>query len=480
MSKVTGKGFPLSPVTCLLFPAFCLLFSASQFFTAIPSLSASGPEPGMVQGDGWAATYGGANMDRAYSIQETRDGGYIVAGWTDSFVAVDKIKGRDRDVWILKLKPDGAVEWQKTYSGANDDEANSIQQTRDGGYIVAACTLSFGDGDLWVLKLKADGTIDWQKAYWGEYPKVVESVQQTRDGGYIVAGKIVFFAPKPSDVWLLKLRADGTVEWEKTYGGEKWDEAKSIQETRDGGYVVAGSTSSFGAEDSDVWVLKLRSDGTIEWQKGYGGANGDGAESIHQTGDGGYIVVGKTQSFGTEGRGGEIWDFWVLKLRPDGAIEWQKTYGGKGWDWARCIQETRNGGYIVAGSTASFGAGDFDLWVLKLRADGAVEWQKTYGGVKEDHAHAILETSDGGYIVAGETWSFGAGEGDIWVLKLRPDGSIVPSCDFVRDTSISGKDSTATGSTTSATRITRDINVIPIDTSATVRDTNIPARILCP
>ena len=320
MSKVTGKGFPLSPVTCLLFPAFCLLFSASQFFTAIPSLSASDPEPSMVQGDGWAATYGGANTDRAYSIQETRDSGYIVAGWTDSFATVeDKIKGKDRDVWILKLKPDGAVEWQKTYGGANGDEAYCVQQTGDGGYIVAGLTLSFGAGSLWVLKLGADGSVEWQKAYWGENVKVVESIQETRDGGYIMAGKTVPFAPGSSDLWVSKLRADGTVEWEKTYGGEKWDEAHSIHETRDGGYIVAG-----------------------------------------------------------------------------------------------------------------------------------------------------------------ETWSFGAGEGDIWVLKLRPDGSIVPSCDFVRDASISGKDSTATGSTTSATRITRDINVIPIDTSATVRDTNVPARILCP
>lgn len=480
MSKVTGKGFPLSPVTCLLFPAFCLLSSAFISFVACPSLSASDPEPGMVQGGGWAATYGGANTDRAYSIQETHDGGYIVAGWTDSFVAVDKIRGRDRDVWILKLKPDGAVEWQKTYGGANEDEAYCVQQTGDGGYIVAGLTLSFVAGSLWVLKLGADGSVEWQKAYWGENVKVVESIQETRDGGYIMAGKTIPFAPGSSDLWVSKLRADGAVEWEKTYGGERWDEAHSIQETSDGGYIVAGKTGSFGAGKDDIWLLKLRPDGTIEWQKGYGGANGDGAESIHQTGDGGYIVVGKTQSFGTEGRGGEIWDFWVLKLRPDGMVEWQKTYGGKDWDWARYIQETRNGGYIVAGSTASFGGGDFDLWVLKLRADGAVEWQKTYGGVKEDHVCSIRETSDGGYIVAGETWSFGAGEGDIWVLKLRPDGSIAPSCDFVRDTSISGKDSTATGSTTRATRIIRDINVIPIDTSATVRDTNIPARILCP
>jgi hypothetical protein len=435
----------------------------------------------MVQEGGWAATYGGANTDRAYSIQETRDSGYIVAGWTDSFATVeDKIKGKDRDVWILKLKPDGAVEWQKTYGGANGDEAYCVQQTGDGGYIVAGLTLSFGAGSLWVLKLGADGSVEWQKAYWGENVKVVESIQETRDGGYIMAGKTIPFAPGSSDLGVSKLRADGTVEWEKTYGGEKWDEAHSIHETRDGGYIVAGETWSFGAGKNDIWLLKLRPDGTIEWRKGYGGANGDGAESIHQTGDGGYIVLCDTGSFGTEGRGGEIVDLWVLKLRPNGTIEWQKTYGGKGWDWARCIQETRNGGYIVAGSTASFGGGDFDLWVLKLRADGAVEWQKTYGGVKEDHAHAIHETRNGGYIVAGETWSFGAGEGDIWVLKLRPDGSIAPSCDFVRDASISGKDSTATGSTTRATRITRDINVIPIDTSATVRDTNVPARILCP
>ena len=163
MSKVTGKGFPLSPVTCLLFPAFCLLFSASQFFTAIPSLSASDPEPSMVQGGGWAATYGGGDLDMACSIQQTRDGGYVVAGETRSFGAgePDVLVLKPPNVWVLKLNPDGTVDWQKVYGGANWDRAYSIHETRDGGYVVAGETSSFGAGrpDFWVLKLRHYGTV---------------------------------------------------------------------------------------------------------------------------------------------------------------------------------------------------------------------------------------------------------------------------------------------------------------------------------
>src|SRR3990170_885419 len=242
------KGGVTPPLLCLLFTVYCLLILA----TSVSSETM-----------GWVATYGGANHERAHSIRQTADGGYVVAGYTESFSTIERHGQKDRDIWVLKLRADGAVEWQKTYGGDNADEAHSIQQTSDGGYVVAGRTRSFG------------------------------------------AGKV--------DFWVLKLRPDGTVDWEKTYGGEDWDDARSIQQTRDGGYVVAGSTSSFvtrGEETPDMWVLKLRSDGVIEWQKTYGGDNWDSVNSIQQTLDGGYIIAGETRSFGNENG-----DFWVLKLR---------------------------------------------------------------------------------------------------------------------------------------------------------------------
>ncbi|HHT9135241.1 MAG TPA: hypothetical protein ACFYD2_10090, partial [Candidatus Avalokitesvara rifleensis] len=372
---------------------------------------------------------------------------------------------------------DGTVEWQKTYGGIGDDRAESVWQTSDGGYIAAGLTSSFGAGDydFWILRLRPDGAVEWQKTYGGVDHDWAFSIQQTSDGGYIAAGRTKSFGSGDLDLWVLKLSPNGSIEWQKTYGGASDDEAYSVQQTGDSGYVVAGFSSSFGAGGDDFWVLKLSPDGTVDWQKTYGGDRYEWAHSIQQTSDGGYVVAGETNSAGV----GRL-DAWVLKLSPDGTVEWQKTYGGVDHDRAESIQQTSDGGYIVACWTQSFGAGIDDFWVLRLRPDGSIEWQKTYGGELYEWAYSIRQTSDGGYIVAGETVSFGNEAQEIWVLKLRPDGSINPSCYSIitLDTSISGKDSSATIKTTSADAI--DSNINPQDSSAIVQDTNVSANILCP
>lgn len=444
----------LQPVLCIL--SFVALFSAT------PSLAAS---------TGWAAIYGGAKNDSASSIQQTGDGGYIVAGETDSFGAGGV------DVHVLKLNFDGTVEWQKSYGGRNYDSANSIQQTDDGGYIVAAETMSFGAGeeDIWVLKLRSDGSVEWQKTYGGGYDDSASSIQQTDDKGYIVAGDTWVFSRKGTCLWVLKLRPDGTIEWQKTYEIGLYNCADSIRQTGDGGYVVTGHTDPFGTGNLDVWVLKLNSDGTVEWQKSYSGMDYDRAFSIQQTNDGGYTVAGETESFGT-GR----FDAWVLKLNPDGTPAWQKTYGGLKSDNMFSIQQTGDGGYIVAGETKSFSAGWTTAWVLKLSPDGTVEWQKSYGTADLDLVKSTQQTSDEGYIAAGYMRSFAANGTNIWVLKLRSDGTIDPSCNFVTilDTSISGKD---TGTTAENTRAdVRDTSINPQNSHAIVLDTNVSVNILCP
>ena len=209
-----------------------------------------------------------------------------------------------------------------------------------------------------------------------------------------------------------------SVGWAATYGGSKSDYASAIQQTDDGGYIVAGGTESFGAGKEDFLILKLTPDGAVEWQKTYGGADEDRAYFIQQTGDEGYIVVGKTESFGA---GDE--DVWVLKLRPDGSVEWQKTYGGTNRDTAFSIQQTSDRGYIVAGGAAFSSEGRNDAWVLKLRYDGTVEWQKTCGGTGSDDVISIQQTDDG-YIVAGLTKSFGDEKNAALVLKLGTDGTM--------------------------------------------------------
>ena len=414
----------------------------------------------------WAVTYGGSNYDEAFTIQETDDGGYIVAGWTASFGA------GSADFWILKLNDSGNVEWQKTYGGSGWDGANCIQQTNDGGYVVAGCTCSFGAGleDVWVLKLDENGNVEWQKTYGGSYWDWATSIQQTDDGGYVVAGYTCSFGVGLEDVWILKLDENGNVEWQKTYGGSNDDVAKSIQQTSDGGYIVAGVTGSFGAGLEDVWVLKLDEDGNVEWQKTYGGSWSDWAESIQQTDDGGYIVAGGTYSFaGLE-------DVWVLKLDENGSVEWQKTYGGSDHDWAGSIQQTSDGGYIVAGVTGSFGACDWDVWVLKLNDSGNVEWQKTYGGSDLDGAWSIQQTDDGGYIVAGGTDSFRAGDWNVWVLKLDEDGDI-PGCNIVGESD--AVVTTPYVEVTNTNAIVQETHAIVIDTNANVTTTNASGNYVC-
>jgi uncharacterized delta-60 repeat protein len=356
------------------------------------------------------------------------------------------------------------ITWAKVYDWRGSGHPTSIQQTSDGGYIVAGYNGSFGAGyyDVWVLKLNGRGDVVWQKIYGGRYDDYPSSIQQTSDGGYIVAGYNGSFGAGYYDVWVLKLNGRGDVVWQKTYGGEDDDEAFSIQQTSDGGYIVAGYTQAFGAGLDDFWVLKLDSSGHIQWQKTYGGENDDEARSIQQTSDGGYILAGRTRSFGAG-----LDDFWVLKLDASGDVVWQKTYGGKKWDEASSIQQTSDGGYIVAGRTRSFGAGG-DFWVLKLDASGNVQWQKTYGGEDDDEAFSIQQTSDGGYIVAGDTSSFGAG-GDFWVLKLTPSGDVANCTPFNLAQNSNGI-SASTSVTPSASGTT------PTTSLATMSNTNVAGQ----
>ncbi|MFC1955400.1 hypothetical protein ACFLWZ_02525 [Chloroflexota bacterium] len=388
----------------------------------------------------WAKTYGGSSDDQAKHVQQTSDSGYIVAGYTKSFGA------GDADIWILKLASNGSVEWQKTYGGSTLDKATCVQQTSDGGYIVAGWTESFGAGsaDIWLLKLSSNGDVEWQKTYGGSGTEVAFSIQQTTDGGYIVAGYTASFGAGDDDLWILKLASNGSVEWQKTYGGDAGDRAGRVKQTSDGGYIVTGSTYSFSVGAQDFWVIKLTSDGNVEWQKSCGGIKTDSAGCFEQTSDGGYIVAGTT-AFGA----GEE-DLWILKLTSNGDIEWQKAYGGSNRDLPYSFQQTSDGGYTVAGTTDSFGAGGNDFWVLKLSSNGNAEWQKTYGGINSEWALCSEQTSDEGYIVAGSSDSFGAGEEDIWILKLDEDGNI-PECSLGVESGITITNTQSTfGDTTSA------------------------------
>jgi hypothetical protein len=355
----------------------------------------------------WNKTYGGTDDDTGHSVQQTGDGGYILAGSRSSGTG-------SRDFWLLKIDAGGTQQWSKTYGGTEFDVARYVQKTSDGGYILAGDTDSFGAGyeDFWLVKTDSSGNQQWNKTYGGIGSEMAFSAQQTSDGGYIIAGCTTSFGAGGWDFWLVKTSSVGTQQWNKTYGGSNDDAANSVQQTSDGGYIVAGGTKSFGAGEYDFWLVKTSSVGTQQWSKTYGGIHYDAANSVRQTSDGGYIVVGYT---GSSGAGAE--DFWLVKTDSAGNEQWNKTYGGTGEDYPDSVQQVFDGGYIVAGHTSSFGAGSSDFWLVKTDPSGNHQWNKTYGGHDIDYAHSIQQTGDGGYIVVGSTESFGAGGWDLWVVK---------------------------------------------------------------
>jgi uncharacterized delta-60 repeat protein len=407
----------------------------------------------------WTKSYGGNWYDMGSCIRETVDGGYVVAGYTSSFGA------SGYDFWVLRLDSNGSITWQKTYGGSSSEYAYSIQQTSDGGFVVAGYTSSFGASgyDFWVLRLDSNGSVIWQRTYGGLNDDEAYSIQQTSDGGFVVTGLTMSFGAWYADFWLLKLNSSGDIAWQKTYGGTNWDAAYCVEQTSDGGYVVAGTTASFGAGGYDFWVLRLDSNGSVTWQNTYGGSGSDEAYSIQQTSDEGYVVCGSTSSFGAGG-----YDFWVLRFNSTGGITWQKTYGGFNDDEAYSIQQTSDGGFIVAGYATSFDAGRSYVWALKLNSTGSVTWQKMYRGSVGAYWNSVEETSDGGYILVGSVFDFGLPASDVWVLKLGVDGYVV----WCQPTTVVPSDS---GAATSATSVSsansvatvKDTNVAPVDTNIT-------------
>ncbi|OAA31353.1 hypothetical protein AT15_07600 [Kosmotoga arenicorallina S304] len=400
----------------------------------------------------WQRCLGGSSYDYAISIIQTNDGGYVVAGWTASNDGDVSGNHGYYDYWVVKLNNTGAIQWQKCLGGSYNDWAKSVYQTNDGGYVVAGITYSsdgdvsgnHGYSDYWVVKLDSTGNIQWQKCLGGSYNDWAESIIQTSDGGYVVAG---FTESNDGDVtgnhgerdyWVVKLDGTGDIQWQRCLGGSGDDYAWSIIQTRDGGYVVAGITYSNDGDVSgnhgyyDYWVVKLNNTGAIQWQKCLGGSSYDYAISIIQTNDGGYVVAGWTASNDGDVSGNHgYYDYWVVKLNNTGAIQWQKCLGGSSYDFVYSIIQTNDGGYVVAGYTdsndgdVSGNHGGLDYWVVKLDSTGAIQWQKCFGGSNNDYAYSIYQTSDGGYVVAGYTDSNDGevsgnhGDADYWVVKFK-------------------------------------------------------------
>lgn len=366
-------------------------------------------------------TYGSTNADYIQSsnecVQQTSDGGYILLGNTLSF---GPNAPQWTNIYLIKTNADGDTLWTKVYGGTEDERGRGVQQTSDGGYIIIAMTKSFGAGDWDPYLIKTDnaGNIQWSKTYGGVGYDLVFSGIQTADNGYIICGTTESFGAGNRDVYLVKTDAIGNLMWTKTFGGASADYGRFVEQTTDGGYIIAGQTQSFGAGGTDAYLIKIDSLGNFIWSKTYGGSNSDNAICAKQTIDGGYVMCGSTYSFGA-GSG----DIYVIKTDSIGDTLWTKVYGGAQNDEAYAIQQTTDGGYILTGQTYSFGAGSRDVYVLKIDASGDTIWTKTYGSAGDEEGASVIQTTDGGYAIAGFSDTYGAGLYDVYFIKTTSNGT---------------------------------------------------------
>jgi len=386
-------------------------------------------------------TTGGSIDVQALSAQQTDDGGYIVAGCasgqpkeTPEALGTSTLQltptpthppGADyQNLLLLKYDRSGSLSWARTASLGSEDAVSSVRQTADGGYILAGYTSTsrYEDRDVLLLKYNSSGGLEWARTTGSSNEDIAQSVWQTADGGYIVAGATQIYGAGETDALVLKYDSAGTLEWARTAGRDDYyDEALSVQQTADGGYIVAGYTTGYGMGYADVFLLKYDSEGTLSWAKTTGGKSEDMARSVQQTTDGGYIVAGSSD--------GAVL---VLKYDNSGNLEWSRTTGVDG---ACAVQQTTDGGYVVAGTTVSFGSvGSADIFLLKYGSAGTLEWARTAGGASADAVSSMQQTTDGGYIVTGSTSSYGAGDVNVFLLKTDKDGYI-PDCGLVSSAS---------------------------------------------
>ncbi|NMH89144.1 fibronectin type III domain-containing protein [Flavivirga algicola] len=390
----------------------------------------------------WQKSLGGTLDEEAYSIRQTNDLGYIVVGASESNNGdVGGNKG-NKDCWVVKLDSQGVIQWETNIGGTNNETAHDVQQTNDGGYIIGAFSSSndgnvagnHGMRDFWIVKLNASGNISWKRNLGGSKDDILEAIIETSNGEFVAVGYTSsdsFNVKGQSDAWIVKLDESGTLLWETNFGGSQRDLAFSVDETSDQGCIVAGYTETTDNK-RDMLVIKLDNEGKHEWNKTYTGSENEEAASIQQTNDGGYIIGGYSKSSdGDIGKNNGANDALVIKTDNQGNIIWKKVLGGSKSDGVNDIKQTTDGGYIAAGSSTSDDLdvaenhGGADFWILRLQASGDLVWQQNLGGEGNDYAFSIEETKDGGFITTGSWYTNitgnGGGFGDFnyWVIKLE-------------------------------------------------------------
>ena len=394
-----------------------------MFILAILSISTDAYVP---YHEEWNRTFGGAENSYAYSVEETQDGGYIVAGSTIS---------NGQDALLIKTYPNGELQWRRTFGGRYDDQARSVQQTRDGGFIIAGMITTsnirfvrgrespFGmiinvkDDLMWLIKTDESGKEQWNKKFGESGIFGANSVDQTADGGFILSGMTSPYGVEgPGGAWIIKTDAKGNKQWDKTIAGDIFG-ASSAYQTSDGGYIVTGMKPK---------LVKIDQNGKEEWSKTFQRKGLDGFSSVQETSGGGYVIAGSTQSYGADDG-----DAWLIKTDTNGNELWNKTYG-KNIDIATSAKQISEGGYIITGWGIVIGTSDEDAWLIKTDENGNEEWNMTFAGPRADRIYSIQNTSDGGYILAGGSESYRTDGSDVWLIKVgnankTASSEIVPS-----------------------------------------------------
>ncbi len=381
-----------------------LLVSTTFFFLTISQAQNTFQK---TVGDEFATSYG-------YSITQANDGGYAICGFFDSWFP------NYRDVYVLKFDVFGNLLWTKTIGGTSLDAGNSIIQTSDNGYAVCGyISTSNNDQDVYVMKLDSIGNLLWSKTVGGSGAEIGNSIIQTPDGGYAIGGYTTSYGAGYTDIYALKLDSGGSLLWTKTIGGTNGDEGQSIIQADNGGYVIAGSTRSYGEGNHDVYIIKLDSNANLLWTKTVGGTGWDDGMSVVQTNDGGYAICGYSDS-----NSNSTSYSYVVKLDSSGSLQWTKHVGANGFntDNSYSIFQTADGGYALGGFTTSSLNGEASI--VKLDSAGSLLWAKSIGGNGVDVAYSILQSSDGGYVMCGYTSSFSSSSESVYFLKFDSIGNI--------------------------------------------------------
>ena len=349
-------------------------------------------------------------------VLPTPDGGYLIAGNTENTIL------NDLDIKVVKTDSLGKELWTKTYGGTRPDYPNCILQTNDGNYFVVGYSQSFGGGDqdVYLIKIDPSGNTLWTKTYGGYGNEDGKEIVATADGNYVIVGASNSQNFANNDMMLTKIDPAGNVIWMKYYGGPAYESARSVKLCLDGGFIMAGKTASTYSSVATMFLVKTDASGDTSWTRKYGGPNSYEGKSILANSDGTYTLCLDDSSGATDS------DVRIMKIDGTGSVIWNNKYGGADKDISKMIQPTTDGGYIVASVSRSFGWINPDMWILKLDALGNTTWTRHYGGPGHEHCYGVRQTADGGYIAIGHTKSYTPNT-EIMMVKLDAQGNVVPA-----------------------------------------------------